>query len=119
MPGDRVLSGVLRNIGQRIPAWVYPTRRRQNYVDQVYVRLSNSRNLAAELNEVVHFENDETVQGFRCYIPIPNNIILTANLVPYDYNQHFSSIPRIFVRIPFQNNVSYTGILQRGHRFHH
>ena len=117
MPGDRVITGVLRNIGFRIPTWVLPPHPRSRYNEHVYVRLPNRHGLSAHLEELVHMENDITVEGFRCYIPIPNNIVLTASLEPYDFDLHYSSNPRIFVRIPFQNRTIYTGMIHRGYSF--
>ena len=117
MPGDRVLTGVLRDIGHRVPTWVRPPHPRYRFVDPVYIRFPTGRGLAADMNETVHSENDFTVHGFRCYIPLPNNVILTATLEPYNYDRHFFSSPRVFVRLPFQNGVIYTGMIRRGYSF--
>ena len=117
MPGDHVVTGVLREIGYRIPPWVIPSPIRNNYHEHVYIRMPNGVGLSSKLNETLHRENDFTVHGFRCYIPLPHNVILTAFLEPYNYDLHFSSAPRIFLRIPFQNQRIYTGILHRGYRF--
>ena len=117
MPGDRVVTGVLREIGLRIPTWVLPPHPRNNYREHVYVRLPNGYGLSSHLDEIVHPENDISVDGFRCYIPVLDNIVLTAVLEPYNYDLHFSSSPRVFMRIPYQNFTLYTGLLQRGYRF--
>ena len=116
MPRDHVVTGVLRGIGNRIPQWVTLLGAR-NYVDHVYVRLSNGYGLTAKLNETLHLENDLAVHGFRCYIPITSNVIFTAILEPYNYDQHFSSAPRVFLRIPHQNGMIFTGMLQHGYTF--
>ena len=118
MPGDRVLTGVLRDIGRRIPVWVSSPEVRRNYIDHVFIRLPTGRGLVADLNETVHNENDYTVRGIRCYIPLPSNVVLTASLEPYNGDLRASSShPRVIVRLPFQRGVIYAGILQRGYRF--
>ena len=117
MPRDHVVTGTLHGIGVRIPAWVRPLHGRINYVEQVYIRLSNGCGLSTQLNETLHLENDLTVQGYRCYIPVTNNDIFTASLEPYNYSQHFFSTPRVFVRMPHQNGIIYTGLLRHGYSF--
>ena len=117
MPGDHVVTGVLRGIGLRIPSWVRPVLARFNNEENVYVRLPNGYGLSSQLHETLHLENDITVHGFRCYIPITSNVILTAILEPYHYNQHFFSTPRVFVHIPNYRGIIYTGLLRHGYNF--
>ena len=117
MPGDHVVTGVLRGIGFRIPSWVRPLRARINNSENVYVRLPNGYGLSSGLNETLHLENDITVHRFRCYIPITSNVILTAILEPYHYNQHFFSTPRVFVLMPNHGGIIYTGLLRHGYNF--
>ena len=117
MPGDHVVTGTLHGIGIRIPAWVTPSGRRVNYVEHVYIRLPSGYGLSAKLNETLHRANDLTVHGFRCYIPITSNVIFTAILKPYNPNLHFSSTLQVFLRLPRQNGMIYTGIPQLGHHF--
>ena len=116
MPRDHVVTGVLRGIGNRIPQWVTSSGTR-NYVEHVYIRLPSGHGLSTQLNETLHLGNDLTVHGFRCYIPITSNVIFTAILEPYNYDQHFSSTPRVFLRLPHQNGMIFTGMLQHGYSF--
>ena len=116
MPRDQVLTGVLRGAGNRVPPWVTVPGRR-NYREHVYVRLPSGYGLTSRLNETLHPENDPTVHGYRCYIPITSNFILTASLEPYNIGLHFSSFPQVFVRIPYQDRTIFMGILHQGHSF--
>ena len=55
------------------------------------------------------------VRGYRCYIQLPNNILLTAVLRPNDnaiYNQQNACV---FVRIPGEPNKIYSGVLEAWH----
>ena len=113
MPGNLILSGVLHNIGLQVPSWVVPPHPAHDNANLVYVRMANGRGLSAALTEVVHHGNDTTVDRFRSYIRVTNNLIYTANLQPYSHEVHFSSSPRIFLRIPYPNNLIYTGMLHR------
>ena len=117
MPGDHVVTGVLRGIGLRIPSWVSPSRARISNEEHVYVRLPSGYGLSTQLNETLHRANDLTVHRFRCYIPITSNVILTAILEPYNHNLHFFSTPRVFVRIMQQSGRVYTGMLRHGYSF--
>ena len=116
MPRDHVITGVLRGIGNRVPPWVTVPGRR-NYREHVYVRLPSGYGLSTQLNETLHPENDLTVRGFRCYIPITSNVILTASLEPYNYDHPISSFPQVFLRLPHQIGTVYMGILHQGYSF--
>ena len=115
IPGERVITGILRGAGRHAPDWVLPPYNlRQNNLMLVYVRLPNGRGLSAVLNETAYLTNGRTTpHGYRCYIPMSNNHVFVANLQPYYYEMHFLSSPRVIVRLPFLNHTLFTGMLQR------
>ena len=112
MPGGFVREGFLfnRNDGP-IPSWVNPPHE-SNTDQRVFVRISNEHSLTASLHLPALPVHDPEVHEFRAFIPFPYNLTLTAHLEPYNYELHFSSTPRIFVRIPSPDNPIYTGLLE-------
>ena len=113
IPGEGIISGILHDNGLRIPAFVSPPHPAYDYRKLAYVRMANGHGRYAQLNKTVHMENNSSVHGLRCYIPISDNLVYTAYLYPYVYELHFSSSPRIFVKLQFQDIYIYTGILHR------
>ena len=79
--------------------------------------MADGRGLSANLNVIFPLENADPVQGIVCFISMGNNLLFTANLQPYVYDVHFSSSPRIFMRLPNDHQNFYTGMLHRGHMF--
>ena len=113
MLGNLVLTGVLRDIGSRVPDWVLPPHPASDNRKLVYVRMANGHGLTATLNETVHYENDNTVDRLRSYIPVSNNLVFAAYLQPHLHEVHFPSSPPIYLRFPFGGNQFYTGMLHR------
>ena len=98
MPGDHVLSGVLR-------------LENANFIQSnIYIPKPNGRSLTANLETLHHESSHRNVQEYRCYIPLPDRSILTAFLHPYS-QQDIISTMSVFVRGPV-DSTSFVGVLR-------
>ena len=116
VPGEGVISGILHDIGLRIPAFVNPPHPPYDYRKLAYVRMSNGYGLYAQLNETV-MANNPSIHELRCYIPISNDLVYTAHLYPYVHEFHFPTSPRIILKLQLGDIYIYTGILHRRNDF--
>lgn len=106
LPGDHVLTGVLQDSA---PEAIIPEGR-------VFLQLPNDDCLTANL-QTLHNNKNNNFRGYRCYIPIQNNMILAAFLYRNNPVSRMTGITRVYLLLPNHNRTIFTGFqhLADGH----
>ena len=64
--------------------------------------------------QIGHSVNSHRVNGYRCFIPISRNRVLTAFLEPQTHEEYNPSGTVVSMRLQGGNNAFYSGVLHIG-----
>ena len=118
-PGDYVFINASPFLNQnQFPTWVGQGNRLNNGEGHLYVRMYGGNGLTTNLIPLHNYPRSDHVYGYHCYILLPNETLLHTFLHPGIQARYFDRSTCVFVRIPGEQNRTYSGILEPlyGHR---
>ena len=112
-PGDHVFIGTFQSSSYiRRPAWIETPHIIENDAGRVFLRMVIDSGFTSNLVPFHNNAHSIHVRGYRFYIQLSNNRLFHAVLQPNNLVRNIPEVMRVFVRIPGQPNIIYSGIVE-------
>ena len=95
-----------------MPTWIETPHRIENDEERVFLRLASGNGFTANLLPFHNNAHNIYVRGYRFYIQLSNNRLFHAVLQPNNLVRNIPESLRVFVRIPGQPHIIYSGIVE-------
>ena len=117
-PGGHVFVNTSPFLNQnQVPTWVRLPHGADNEEALVYVRMYGFNGFITNLVPLPNYARSDDIHGYHCYILLPNDTVVHANLQPGLHTRFFYRSTCVFIRVPGGHNLTYSGVLEPLHDY--